>query len=192
MADDPSAKARRAELAEIFTRDRTRLLAVAHRVLRDPVDAEDALQDALVSACRRLDAFRGDSRLSTWLHRIVFNAALMRLRKRRRLAEGTLEAVPAPPEPEPTPEEQLARREIEAALGDCVEALPGDYRDVLVWRYVDELPCEAIALRTGISSGGIKTRAHRARLALRDRLALRLRETAPRAAPSPAALGQAG
>src|SRR3954452_10097430 len=72
----------------LFTRHRDRLWAVALRTTGDPDEAADALQDALVAAFRRADSFRGDSAVTTWLHRIVVTACLDRLRRRRvRLAE---------------------------------------------------------------------------------------------------------
>src|SRR3954447_22971100 len=66
----------------LFARHRDRLWAVALRTTRDPEDAADALQDAMIAAFRRADAFRGDSAVTTWLHRIVVNACLDRLRRR--------------------------------------------------------------------------------------------------------------
>jgi RNA polymerase sigma-70 factor (ECF subfamily) len=69
-----------------------RLLAVAKRILRDENAAQDAFQEAMVSALRNIDSFEGNAKLSTWMHRIVVNAALMRLRKRKRLSEVSIDA----------------------------------------------------------------------------------------------------
>src|SRR4029079_7772918 len=77
LAGDPDA------FAELFTRHRERLWAVALRTTGDREDAADALQDALISALRRADSFRGDSAVTTWLPRIVVNASLDRLRRRK-------------------------------------------------------------------------------------------------------------
>ncbi len=68
-----------------------RMLAVARRFLRSEEDARDAVQDAFLSAFRSIDAFEGNSRISTWLHRIVVNASLMKLRTRRRKPEQSIE-----------------------------------------------------------------------------------------------------
>ena len=68
-----------------------RMLATARRLLRSEEDAKDAVQEAFVSAARAIDGFAGDARLSTWLHRIVMNTALMKLRSRRRRAEEPID-----------------------------------------------------------------------------------------------------
>src|SRR6476660_868465 len=77
LAGDPDA------FGELFRRHRDRLWAVALRTTGNPEDAADALQDALVSAFRRADSYRGDAAVTTWLHRIVVNACLDRLRRRK-------------------------------------------------------------------------------------------------------------
>ncbi len=74
MAGDPDA------FGELFLRHKDRLWAVAIRTLADPEDAADALQDAMISAFRRADSFRGESAVTTWLHRIVVNACLDKIR----------------------------------------------------------------------------------------------------------------
>ena len=83
VAGDPTA------FGELFARHRGRLYAVALRTTGNPEDAADALQDALISAFKRAESFRGDSAVTTWLHRIVVNACLDRLRRAKvRLADS--------------------------------------------------------------------------------------------------------
>ncbi len=161
--------ARRAELARLAAQERGRMESVATRLLRDPDEAQDAVQDALVSAWRRIDGFRGDAALSTWLHQIVVNASLMRLRSRRRRREQCFEPVeiPQPAGPARACEEELFHREtLRRALG-CVDHLEPQQREILYWRAVHHADYGELAARLGLSEGGVKTRLHRARRALR-------------------------
>jgi len=163
-----------------------RLLAVARRMLRSEEDARDAVQDAFLSAFRALESFQGDSRLSTWLHRIVVNACLMKLRTRRRKPEepiddllpGFLEdghqADPARPWRE-TGDELLERSQTRTLVRECIDQLPESYRTVLVLRDVEELDTEETARLLEITPSAVKTRLHRARQALRTLLDPHLR-----------------
>ena len=164
-----------------------RMLAVARRFLRSEDDARDAVQEAFVSAFRGVERFEGTARLSTWLHRIVVNAALMKLRTRRRKPEQPIdELLPgfvedghmqAPPSPWRSPElDPVERRELRALLDRAIESLPESYRNVLLLRDIEELDTEETARAMGISPGAVKTRLHRARQALRGLLEPHLRE----------------
>jgi RNA polymerase sigma-70 factor (ECF subfamily) len=155
-----------------------RMLATARRFLRHDEDARDAVQDALLQAFRALPRFAGDARLSTWLHRIVINAALMKLRAQRRRPETPLEDVlprsdaddPRALEPgdrEPFPDAQLERAQLRALVRGAIARLPAGYRAVLVMRDVESLDTEETSQRLGTSPGAVKTRLHRARQALR-------------------------
>ncbi|MGH0030821.1 MAG: RNA polymerase sigma factor [Myxococcota bacterium] len=179
---------RREELARVFERDRERLTAVALRIVRNEADAADAVQDAFASALRNIDGFRGDAQLSTWLHRIVCNAGLMRLRSRRRRPECPLE-----PEREARladaargADEQLASRQLGDELMRAAHRLDPASLELLTARYFRDEPLRSIARRHRISPSAAKTRVHRARTALR-----RLVETPP-AATGPAPLGLSG
>lgn len=170
-----------------------RMLAVARRLLRDEEDARDAVQDAFVSAFRGLGRFEGGAQLGTWLHRIVVNAALMRLRRRRRRPEMPIEDLlprfdaeghQAPrPERALFPDEQTERHELLRLLRATVEQLPDGYREVYLLRDVDELSTEETAAALGITPNAVKIRLHRARQALitlvRSRLGAASRATAP-------------
>ncbi len=153
-----------------------RLLAVARRLLRDEEDARDAVQDAMISACRGLGRFEGGAQLGTWLHRIVVNAALMRLRTRRRRPEMPIEDLLPRfdgeghhlPRPERAlfPDEQTERNELRRMVRAAVEQLPEGYREVYLLRDIDELSTEETAAALGITPNAVKIRLHRARQAV--------------------------
>lgn len=158
-----------------------RLLAVARRFLVSEDDARDALQDAFLNAFRSIDRFEGNARLSTWLHRIVVNACLMRLRTRRRKPETSIEDLLPNWQEDGHPErpasawrtdalESLQRSELQALVLEKVQLLPDGYRNVLMLRDIEDLDTEETAEAMGISQGAVKTRLHRARQALRELL----------------------
>jgi RNA polymerase sigma-70 factor (ECF subfamily) len=172
---------------ELLRRHGGRLLAVARRILRSDDDALDAVQDALIQAFRNLESFAGQSQLSTWLHRITVNAALMRIRRRRSRPEEPIEAL-LPSFVEDghstvefrdwgeSPEVVLAREEVRTAVREAIDRLPESYRTVLVLRDIEELDTAEVAELLGISANAVKIRLHRARQALRtllDRSSLR-------------------
>lgn len=154
-----------------------RLLAVAQRILRNDEDARDALQAAYLSAFRSIDRFEGSCRLSTWLHRIVVNAALMKLRSRRRRPEESLEPLlptylddghhaerfsrtdlPA--------DVSMEREETRAAVRACIAQLPDRYRSILVMRDLEDVSNTEVAEMLGVTPNAVKIRLHRARQAL--------------------------
>ncbi|MQM27155.1 RNA polymerase sigma factor SigM [Glycomyces sp. NEAU-7082] len=148
---------------ELFRRHRGRLWAVAVRTLADPEDAAEALQDAMIKAYQAAGTFRGGSAVTTWLHRIVVNACLDRIR-----AAGRRPTVPLPDdgrEPAPAapagddPQQAALRLTVHRALAD----LPFDQRAVLV--YIDMLgyPVEEVAAILKVRPGTVKSRASRAR-----------------------------
>jgi RNA polymerase sigma-70 factor (ECF subfamily) len=161
-----------------------RMLAVARRMLRVEEDARDAVQEAFVSAFKAVARFQGNARLSTWLHRIVVNAALMRLRRQRRKPEESIdELLPRFDESgswerEPahwsTPLDLAERSETRAVVRECIDRLPASYRTVLVLRDLEELDTVEAAVALDISVSAVKTRLHRARQALRALLEQRL------------------
>jgi len=167
-----------------------RLLAVARRFLPVEEDARDAVQDAFLSAFRGVHRFEGNAQLSTWLHRIVVNASLMKLRTRRRKPEQSIEDLlpgyledghferPASPWRSDglDPAEQNELREL---VLRSIHSLPEGHRDVLLLRDIEDFDTEEAAELLGISPGAVKTRLHRARQALRELLEPYLREAPP-------------
>jgi RNA polymerase sigma-70 factor, ECF subfamily len=158
-----------------------RMLAVARRFLRREEDSADAVQDAFLAAFRSLDKFEGNSTLGTWLHRIVVNSCLMKLRVRSRSRAVSIDhLLPKFDDRErhTTPvcpwEEQslsrLTREETRAQVQSCIDRLPAPYRVVLRLRDIEELDTDQTAQRLGIASGAVRTRLHRARQALRTLL----------------------
>jgi RNA polymerase sigma-70 factor (ECF subfamily) len=159
-----------------------RLLATARRMLRNEQDALDAVQDAFLSAFKAIDRFHGDAKLSTWLHRIVINASLMKLRTKRRKGEKPItDLLPAFSddghrvvtdrewlEPEVPP---IERDELRRTVRDKIEQLPENYRTVLLLRDIEEMDTQQTAEVLDVSTSVVKTRLHRARLALRELLA---------------------
>jgi RNA polymerase sigma-70 factor, ECF subfamily len=144
---------------ELVQRHRDRLWAVALRTMGDREDAADALQDALLSAYRAAERFRGDSAVTTWLHRIVVNACLDRIRRQR--------ARPTVPLPEvdttvaPAPDREI-RLDVEAALGQ----LPVEQRSALVLVDVQGYAVAEAAEILGVAEGTIKSRCARGRARL--------------------------
>jgi len=167
----------------LMRRYNRRLYRVARSVLRDDAEAEDALQDAYLQAYRALPAFRGESALSTWLTRIVVNAALMRQRKTGRLAEvielgADYEAEAAGPHSHDDSPRDVEQPDLAAFRGQTrrlietgIDKLPAAFRTVFVLRAVEELTVEETAATLGIPEATVRTRYFRARAMLREALA---------------------
>jgi RNA polymerase sigma-70 factor (ECF subfamily) len=165
-----------------------RMLAVARRLLREEEDARDVVQEAFLAAFRSIHRFAGGSRLSTWLHRIVVNAALMRLRNRTRRPEEPIETllpkfqddghqVDHPSvDWEETADTLLQRRQVRELVRASIDRLPESYRTVLLLRDIEGLTTAEAARLVGVTENALKIRLHRARQALRTLLDPRLRE----------------
>ncbi len=164
-----------------------RMLVVARRFLNHEQDAQDAVQDAFLSAFKAIDQFQGDARLATWLHRITVNAALMKLRSRRRRPERSIdELLPrfhddghlaeAGSDWAVTMDSAVNDRETRELVRRTIDELPESYRTILLLRDIEEQSTEETAALLGISSSAAKTRLHRARQALRTLLDPHVRE----------------
>jgi RNA polymerase sigma-70 factor (ECF subfamily) len=158
-----------------------RLLAVAEKLLSNHDDALDAVQDAFLSAFRSIESFDGRSLLSTWLHRIVVNVALMKLRSKRRRPEQSIDDLLPTFLPDGHQAHPVARwrrsgqeiaeqNELQAIVRSKIEDLPDSYRIVLVLRDIEEFDTETVAQMLEITPGAVKVRLHRARQALRTLL----------------------
>ncbi len=151
------------------------LFRTARAILRDDAEAEDAVQEAYMSAYRALPTFRGESKLSTWLVRIVANEALMRRRRTARSAEVIPMESTEHSEPQTTddagPEQETLRGQMRQILEARIDRLPDDYRAVFVLRALEELTVEETAAALGITEPTVRTRYFRARSLLRESLA---------------------
>jgi len=156
-----------------------RMLAVARKLLGSEHDARDALQQAFISAFSSIAGFNADATLSTWLHRIVVNTALMQLRARRRRPELPIEDLPPrfddagrwvdeSEQTESCDVHPMHRRETRQMVRRCIDQLPEGYRTVLVLRVIEDLDIVEVATMLATSPNAIKIRVHRARQALKS------------------------
>ena len=162
----------------IVLRNQKRIYNLALRMLRDPAEAEDLTQEAFVAAFEQIGSFRGESAFSTWLYRIAVRRALNRIRDmgRRPLAHASSIDDPPPdgsppldpPDPSPGPDVIHERRETRVALERGLLELSADFRMVLILREMQGLSYEEIAEIVGVEAGTVKSRLHRARLALAE------------------------
>jgi RNA polymerase sigma-70 factor (ECF subfamily) len=159
----------------IMRRYNQRLYRVARAILRNDGDAEDVVQDAYVRAYEHLAQFAGKAAFSTWLTRIAVHEALARKRRNGRLEE--LEAVPNKDARSsilkasvPNPETESAQHQTRQLLEEAIEALPSDYRTVVVMRDVEEMNVAETAAILEVSEALVKTRLHRAHAMLRKQL----------------------
>jgi RNA polymerase sigma-70 factor (ECF subfamily) len=157
LAGDPAA------FTEIFRRHRDQLWAVALRTTGDPEDAADAVQEALISAMRHAASFRGDAKVSTWLHRIVVNACLDRLRRRA--------AHPTSPLPDDDHAPSIARddyadRDTAADVHAALATLPVEQRAAIVLVDIEGYPVDEVATMLDVPSGTVKSRCARGRAKL--------------------------
>lgn len=158
-----------------------RLLAVARRIVGSEEDARDVVQESFISAFKALDRFEGNAKLSTWLHRIVVNKALMRLRTRKRKPEESIEPllpafkddghqVRAATDWADGADVELERAETRDFVRSQIDRLPDTYRTVLLLRDIEEMNTPETAAMLGITENAVKIRLHRARQALRGLL----------------------
>lgn len=166
-----------------------KLFRIARAILKDDSEAEEALQEAYITAYTALKDFRGDSAVTTWLSRIVINEALGRMRKSRRAAEvipiasGDPEAILAEEEAvsdeRSTPEEAASRSQMRAVLERKIDALPVAFRTAFVMRELEEMTVEETAQALGIPEATVRTRHFRAKSLLREALASEIDVTLP-------------
>jgi RNA polymerase sigma-70 factor (ECF subfamily) len=153
---------------ELVGRYGARLLRVARRFLSSEEDARDAVQDTFAAAFRSIGTFGSTAQLSTWLHRIVVNACLMKLRTRRRKPEEDLEhQAESSVAWSESAETVLQRNELRLLVRRSIDELPHSYREVLLLRDIEEVPTSEAASILGTTANAVKIRLHRARQALR-------------------------
>jgi RNA polymerase sigma-70 factor (ECF subfamily) len=170
------------ELAERYG---PRIQQLAMRHMKNREDAEEVTQDVLLKVHRKIDAFRGDAALSSWIYRITFNTAMSRLRQDRaaKLAaqerdrvlsmQDSGEYIRAPKEPADwsrMPDEHVMRAQLRVALAAAVRELPEIYRAPIVLRDIQGLTTEEASTQLKLKDQTLKSRLHRGRLMLRERL----------------------
>jgi RNA polymerase sigma-70 factor (ECF subfamily) len=170
---------------ELTDRYGSKIFQLAMRHMRNREDAEEVTQDVLIKVCRKIDAFRGDSALSSWIYRITFNTAMSRLRstrleraaaKERDRVEAAERAFGERPAPRVTadwsnlPDDQLMRAQLREAVAAAIADLPEIYRAPVLLRDIQGLSTEEASSRLHVKDQTLKSRLHRGRLMLRERL----------------------
>jgi RNA polymerase sigma-70 factor (ECF subfamily) len=157
------------------------MLRLAERLLGDRGLAEDAVQDAFISAFKGLEKFEGRASLKTWLHRITVNAALTKLRQSKRRAEQSIDPdlpefdqydcrIEMPWQHMATLDEVIQNEDLCKTVNACIDTLPDSYRIVLQLRDIEGYDTREVAEQLEISEANVKVRLHRARAALKKRL----------------------
>jgi RNA polymerase sigma-70 factor (ECF subfamily) len=165
----------------IFHRYAGRVCSVVRRMLSNDADVEDVTQDVLLQVVRKLDTFRGEAEVSTWLHRVAVNAALQHRRKQapRRAREVSTSREDMEDRGRPispgsgwwaAPDTQILGREAEDFIKETIRGLPAKYRDPFVLAFIEEMPHAEIGRLLGLSRPAVKSRVHRARLWLQELL----------------------
>jgi RNA polymerase sigma-70 factor (ECF subfamily) len=181
-----------AAFEQLVARYRSKVYGLALRMMQDASDAEEILQETMLSAWQNLPGFRGESAFGSWLYRICANFALMRLRRRKVEAESAAEQAGANPAPNgenlPGPrfdsegtlltmpsydwsrgtEEKALDHELRRAIESATASLPEEHRTVFLLKDIEGLSYEEIAQAMGTTVPAVKSRLHRARLALRE------------------------
>lgn len=166
------------------------MLQLAERLVRDRACAEDVVQDAFIAAFAGLSDFEGRSTLKTWLHRITVNAALMKLRKQKRLAEQPIDdlleefddrdcRIAAPWNVLLDVEDVLHSARCQQLVREAMDRLPDGYRIVMQLRDIEDYSTSEVAAALDISESNVKVRLHRARAALKRLLEPMLRGEVP-------------
>jgi RNA polymerase sigma-70 factor (ECF subfamily) len=160
-----------------------KLYKVAYALLGSRQDAEEVVQDTFLRAYRALQAFRGDSSLETWLHRITVNLARNKFQWNHRRGDGVNVSLTTPddesgaeneqdvPDMRMEPDLVLEQDEIGTNIMKALNSLPGNLRETMLLRHVDDMPYEQIAQKLDCKVGTVKSRLSRGREMLRDQLA---------------------
>lgn len=172
-----------AAFAQLVEDNTGRLLAVARRIVRNPEDANEAVQEAFLQAFRAIGRFEGESKLSTWLHRITVNACLLRLRHAKRHPEAAIDdllphfdetghriGTDADADWPDDALDQLEKHQLGKVVREAIERLPENFRIVVTLRDIEGMSTEETAMALGIRPEAAKMRLHRARQALRTLL----------------------
>ena len=161
-----------AAVHELAERYGSRIYQLALRHMRNSEDAEEVTQDVLFKVYRKIDRFRGDAALSSWIYRITFNTAMSRLRtgKAARKTDEEQPSTIVPVDWSRMPDEELLRTQLRQAVATAIAELPEIYRAPVVLRDIQGLSTEEASTRLHVKDQTLKSRLHRGRLMLRERL----------------------
>jgi len=173
-------------MEELLRLHGSKLYGVALQITRNETDAQESVQDALINIWNKIDHFEGRSAFTSWMYRVTANAALMKLRKNKKFEQNiSLDAGSDPEEnlpqiqladPASGPAQALTRHELGDHVRTAIEGLPEPYRTTVLLSDVEELSMEEIAAAMEVTVPAVKSRLHRARLALRKTLLPYLKE----------------
>jgi RNA polymerase sigma-70 factor (ECF subfamily) len=168
---DPNA------LTAVFERYSNKIYRLAASVLHDEVQADGVVQDTFLALIENIDTFKGDAGIGTWLYRVAYNECLMRVRKAKPIVELDENAEDGDTMPthfidwQTVPDQILGSSEAMHQMEQAITQLKPDLRTVFVLRDIEELSTAETAETLGITENLVKVRLHRARLALREKLA---------------------
>ncbi len=168
---------------ELVRAYQTQVFRVVFRMLGDHAEAEEVAQEVFITVFKAIDNFRGDSKLSTWLYRIAVNHTKNRLKYLGRRAHGTkrefdevgdrdaIESATMHTSAKlPRPDEMVQAREAEGLIRQALHQLDADFRELVILRDIENLTYQEIGEISGLAEGTVKSRLHRARLALREKV----------------------
>lgn len=169
----------------LVSRYQDRLFNTVYRLVGNPEDAADVVQEAFLSAYQSLGSFKGDAQFFTWLYRIAVNAAITHRRKQR----GGLQAIktsdsapgiePLDPAPASRPGHHLEMEEDERRVHEALQRLSSEHRAVLIMKDMEDMKYEEMAEVLGVPVGTIRSRLHRARLEIKEILEREDRSASP-------------
>ena len=142
-------------------------------IIRDPVEAEDVVQDAFVLALTKLDSFKGNSQFFTWLYRIGYNVAITKLRRKKPTVsiQGHEESFQMSlPDTAPAPSDRMNKQETAQQLMIAMKRISEEHRSILVLREMEEMDYETISQILDLPVGTVRSRLHRARLQLKQQM----------------------
>ena len=172
-------------LGELAAAYGSKIFQLAFRYVKNREDAEEVTQDVLMKVFQKIDAFRGDAALSSWIYRITFNTAMSRLRNTRAARMAEMADIPVGPGSDDIQgghrhhdpadwsalaDEQVLRQQMRERLTEAVGALPAIYRTPVILRDLQGLSTEEASRRLNLKDQTLKSRLHRGRLMLRKRL----------------------
>jgi len=185
---------------ELVEAHRDRVFNITYRMLGNRAEAEDVAQEVFIAVFKTIDTFREESKFSTWLYRVTVNHCKNRIKYLARrhdrdrdeldeMSPGANAATNGAPARAPQPDRALEGAQMEQLLQDAIANLDDDHRVVVVLRDVEDLSIEEICEITGLPDGTVKSRLHRARLALRKKLQRHVEEPRPARTPKGAPTG---